>query len=95
MAQKTIRTWSAQKAGLTRAINSHDYGKVVAECKRVIGEWEGLPHGWPDDWHRWNIALSDGWDHERNRYVTGHIVEMPAFQDMADLRVDLIRSGVI
>lgn len=57
-----MRTYKAQKAGLTRALNLMDarerQAKVLAECKRVLEEWtkEGR---WPDDWHRWNRALSD------------------------------------
>ena len=34
--------------------------KVHAECKRTVGEWNETEKGyWPDDWHRWNIALRD------------------------------------
>jgi hypothetical protein len=59
----TVRTFSAQKAGLTRAVRSGDPQKVRAECIRTVREWESnlgqFTHGWPDDWHRWNIALRD------------------------------------
>lgn len=33
--------------------------KVRIECVRTVKDWRGLDHGWPDDWHRWNIALGD------------------------------------
>lgn len=46
-----------QKAALTRAQNSGDPRKVVAACVKVVADWHGKC--WPDDWHRWNIALSD------------------------------------
>lgn len=46
-----------QKGALTRAINSKDPHKVIAACVKVTDEWAGK--AWPDDWHRWNIALSD------------------------------------
>lgn len=57
------RTWRAQKAGLTRAINSGDPAKVRRECERVIStDWRSeSPHTpyWPDDWRRWLEALED------------------------------------
>ena len=57
------RTYSAQKAGLTRAINSKDIGKIKAECRRAIAEWDSheapFRYGWPDDWSRWQRALDD------------------------------------
>lgn len=46
-----------QKGALTRAQNSGDPWKVIAACVKVADEWHGL--AWPDDWHRWNIALQD------------------------------------
>lgn len=48
--------YSAQKAALTRAINSRDPSQVVAACKKAVAEWNGE---WPDDWSRWQRALSD------------------------------------
>lgn len=57
------RTYAAQKGALTRALRTPDPAKraaaVVAECRRVVIEWATLPYGWPDDWARWNRALSD------------------------------------
>jgi hypothetical protein len=57
------RTFSQQKAALTRAKNTGDLQKVTAEVLRAVAEWETWPHGWPDDWHRWNRAMQDvgGW----------------------------------
>lgn len=57
-----MRAWAQQKASLTRAINSKDSNKVVAECRRTVNEWEQLG-SWPDDWSRWQRALDDslGW----------------------------------
>lgn len=53
------RTYRAQKAALTRAVNSGNPDKIRAECVRAKNEWDkdGIP--WPDDWHRWNIAYED------------------------------------
>lgn len=59
-----MRSYAQQKAALTRA-TKRGYDAVLAECKRVIAEWEQLPYGWPDDWHRWNIALEDAWQDAR------------------------------
>lgn len=34
--------------------------KVHAECRRTVAEWNEPDRGyWPDDWHRWEIALFD------------------------------------
>ena len=57
----TYRTWTGQKAALTRAVRSGDRAKVKAECERVVRhDWtEDSPHSpyWPDDWRRWLRAL--------------------------------------
>lgn len=62
---KLYRTWTAQKAGLTRAIRSGDCEKIKAECERVVQhDWtEDSPHSpyWPDDWRRWLRALEDAY----------------------------------
>lgn len=59
----SVRSWSAQKAGLTRAIKSGDPDKVKAECVRAVAEWDSrqapYTYGWPDDWARWQRALDD------------------------------------
>jgi isopenicillin N synthase-like dioxygenase len=69
----TIRTYSQQKAGLTRAINKAKAGPtlravatVQAEVVRTLEEWSSVEwkaaHGtnaWPDDWSRWQRALDD------------------------------------
>ncbi|MEK9736090.1 MAG: hypothetical protein VW239_02050 [Candidatus Nanopelagicales bacterium] len=59
------RTYAAQKSGLTRAINSKDPAKVLAECRRVVDvDWSaGSPFTpyWPDDWSRWVRALEDAY----------------------------------
>lgn len=52
-----VRTYSQQKAGLTRAVNSGDPRKVTAEVARAYAEWD--ENAWPDDWHRWQRALFD------------------------------------
>ena len=65
---KAYRTWSAQKAALTRAIRSGDKEQVLAECQRVIDrDWTaGSPHTpyWPDSWSRWQRALEDAYSPE-------------------------------
>lgn len=50
-----------QKAALTRAVNSGDPDKVIEACQKAVREWAQAPfHGaWPDDWSRWQRALSD------------------------------------
>lgn len=56
------RLYPKQKAALTRAINSGDPDKVVAACRTAVKQWDEIG-AWPDEWHRWNIALADacGW----------------------------------
>lgn len=81
-----IRTYAQQKSGLTRAVNSKRYDKVIAECKRTIAEWEHLPYGWPDDWHRWNVALSDAYSNARHEYVQGRNSVRPVPCTMDELR---------
>jgi hypothetical protein len=53
-----MRSYAAQKAGLTRAVNSGNPVKIQSEVIRTITEWENL-RAWPDDWHRWNVAYND------------------------------------
>jgi hypothetical protein len=46
------------KAALTRAINSGEPLKVEAACRAAVTAWDAWG-AWPDNWHRWNIALGD------------------------------------
>jgi hypothetical protein len=55
----SVRSFSQQKAALTRAVKTGDLEKVKAETIRTVGEWESPEGYWPDDWTRWNRALSD------------------------------------
>jgi hypothetical protein len=64
----TNRTYKAQKAGLTRAVNSGSPATVRAEVQRTVDEWNSQEWAdthkvrrgaWPDDWSRWNRALLD------------------------------------
>lgn len=59
-----------QKAALTRAIKSHDPEKVYAACREAVRVWNEIG-GWPDCWHRWNIALYDArqWEAEPGIYL--------------------------
>lgn len=47
------------KAALTRATNSGDPNKIIAACDAAFADFDTYEHGWPDDWHRWNIAKQD------------------------------------
>jgi hypothetical protein len=44
------------KGALTRAKKSRDPHKVVKVCEAAFVAFETLPHGWPDNWHLWNVA---------------------------------------
>ena len=46
-----------QKSALTRAINSGDPRKVLATVEKTLKEWENKV--WPDEWSRWECALTD------------------------------------
>jgi hypothetical protein len=48
----------AQKAALTRAVNSKDPNQVVLTCKKTVDKWNEWG-AWPDDWARWQRALDD------------------------------------
>lgn len=49
---------TAQKAALTRAINSKDPERVRRACIAAVTEWEAIGF-WPDDWSKWQRALDD------------------------------------
>lgn len=53
------RELSAQKAALTRAINTGDPEKVKEACRKAVAAWNDHFDGWPDDWARWQRALDD------------------------------------
>ena len=55
----TTKQFRAAKSRLTRAINSGDPHKVVAEVTRTFAEWDDGDYAYPDDWHRWQRALED------------------------------------
>lgn len=55
-----------QKSALTRALNSPPATRrrnVIRACKAAVREWDDKVGCWPDDWSRWQRALSDvlGW----------------------------------
>lgn len=92
MTTSAARTYARQKAALTHAIRSKDYAKVIAECERVIAEWETLPYGWPDDWHRWNIALEDAYSHACREYGDGR-GQRPTHVTLDQLRYQIARAA--
>lgn len=53
------KQFRAAKSRLTRAVNSGDPHKVVAEVTRTFAEWNDGDYAYPDDWHRWERALRD------------------------------------
>lgn len=82
--ERAQKRWRGQKAALTRAINSGDYAKVVATTRKTVAEWNE-DGAWPDDWHRWNIALEDAWWKAKARYMRDEIDAMPAHVSINDL----------
>ncbi len=56
LTQKQFRD---AKSRLTRAINSGDNARVIAEVDKTYAEWDDGHYAWPDDWHRWERARSD------------------------------------
>lgn len=48
---------SAQRAALTRAVNSGDPARIIGTCTSAVLEWNATY--WPDDWSRWQRALDD------------------------------------
>jgi hypothetical protein len=55
----TAKQFRAAKSRLTRAINSGDPAKVVAEVTATFAEWNDGDYAYPDDWHRWERARLD------------------------------------
>lgn len=80
-----------QKSALTRAINSGDPEKVIAATRKAVAEWAGWKYGWPDDWHRWNIALSDAYTKAYFDYRDGKTEVKP---DVNRFEIDNIRREV-
>jgi hypothetical protein len=56
--ERMRRVSRAQRAALTRAINTGDAERIAAVCKAAVAEWDAIG-AWPDDWSRWQRALSD------------------------------------
>ena len=53
------REYRAQKAALTRAVNSGDRDKVLLAATKAVRQWNQPGRFWPDDWARWQRALDD------------------------------------
>jgi hypothetical protein len=47
----------ADKARLTKAQRSGDLDRILDAVEKTVDGWEGK--AWPDDWHRWFVALED------------------------------------
>ena len=64
----TKAEYRTHKANLTRAINSDNPVEVLRRVERFIERANATT--WPDDWHRWNIALSDAFHQYRQMGLT-------------------------
>ena len=53
----TQREYSTLKSRLTRAVNSKNADKILAEVENAVEVFNAK--GWPDDWNRWRIAADD------------------------------------
>jgi hypothetical protein len=56
--ERMRRVGRPQRAALTRAVNTGDAKRIAAVCKAAVTEWDAIG-AWPDDWSRWQRALSD------------------------------------
>jgi len=60
--ERMNKIYPRQTAALTRALNQKDPAKrvdaVIVACKAAVTEWEAIG-AWPDNWSRWQRALSD------------------------------------
>jgi hypothetical protein len=56
--ERMNRVHPKQLAALTRAKKSGDPERIAVVCKAAIIEWNEIG-AWPDDWHRWQVALDD------------------------------------
>lgn len=77
------RLFPKQRAALTRAEKkpeSQRYAAVRAACVKAVNEWETIFGAWPDDWSRWQRALSDAANaHTR---ATGVYVEASLLENL-------------
>lgn len=77
------RTFPKHKAALTRAQHKKTaearYTAVKQACKAAVTEWDAIG-AWPDDWSRWQRALSDA----ANDYTraTGVYVNASRLEDL-------------
>ena len=55
----TKEQYSADKRRLTRAQRTGHPIAVLIAVEKTLAGWDGK--AWPDDWHRWSIALYDAW----------------------------------
>lgn len=55
----TAKQYRSAKSRLTRAVNSGDPQKVLAEVAATFVSWDNGDYAYPDDWHRWQIAADD------------------------------------
>lgn len=55
---RMARVRPSQKAALTRAVKTGDPERIAKVCKAAVAEWNAIG-AWPDDWHRWQVALND------------------------------------
>ena len=60
------RNYRAQKAALTRALNSREPTRVVRTAGAGLTSFE--KYGYPDDWSRWQRALDDAMFAQRHLY---------------------------
>jgi hypothetical protein len=71
--ERSRREHPKLKTALTRAINSGDPKRVETACRKAVAAWR-LWGAWPDDWHRWNVALGDA--HWQDASVPSHMDEL-------------------
>lgn len=55
----TKTEFTQQKRRLSRAKLTENPVAVLDAVERTLDEWSGK--AWPDDWHRWNVALHDAY----------------------------------
>jgi len=67
------------RAALTRA-EKKGYKAVLAACYMAIAHWSSWG-AWPDDWHRWNIALGDA--ATKHEYATGERARFRCLDDLS------------
>jgi len=65
---RMARVHPSQKRALTLAVKSGDPARIERVTRAAIAVWNQIG-AWPDDWHRWEVAVNDSRPHWNPAYL--------------------------